>query len=183
VGEQALDTFQIGDVILDKYDVTDVLGEGGMGVILAARHRKLGELRALKFLRRALLDKPDVAARFEQEARTASCIQSAHVARVHDVEAVDGVPFIVMEHLTGQDLAAVLRERIQLPIAEAADLLLQPRTPHGMLGRPSHLGFDTDANWTKSRPKWSSMRLTSASANARAGCATNVSLSIFNANR
>jgi serine/threonine-protein kinase len=120
-----LDTFKTGHVILGKYEVVDVLGKGGMGRILAARDLKLDRLVALKFLLPALCDKPDLVSRFEREARTAARIQNPHVATVYGVDAVDGAPFIVMECLSGRDLSAVIRERGQLPIAEAADLLLQ----------------------------------------------------------
>jgi serine/threonine protein kinase/TPR repeat protein len=124
-GAHALETFKVGDIILGKYEVTRVLGQGGMGVVLAARHLELDRLVALKFLLPALLDKPEICARFAQEARNSSRIRNEHVAHVYDVGNVDGVPFIVMEHLTGQDLSAVIRERGQLPITECADLLLQ----------------------------------------------------------
>ncbi len=120
-----MDTFDIGDVILDKYEVTRVLGTGGMGRVLAARDCTLDRPVAIKFLLPALRERPDSVSRFEREARTAARIENAHVARVHSVEKVDAVPFIVMEYLDGKDLSAVLGERGQLPIAEAADLLLQ----------------------------------------------------------
>jgi serine/threonine-protein kinase len=120
-----LETFKVGDVILDKYEVTRVLGKGGMGVVLAARRRELNDLVALKFLLPYLRDNPEISARFAEEARTGTRIINEHVARVYDVGNVDGVPFIVMEHLTGHDLSAAIRERGQLPIAESADLLLQ----------------------------------------------------------
>jgi serine/threonine-protein kinase len=120
-----LETFKVGDVILDKYEVTAVLGKGGMGVVLAARRRELNDLVALKFLLPSLRDNPEISARFIQEARAGIRIKNEHVARVYDVGTVDGVPFIVMEHLTGHDLSATIRKRGQLPIAESADLLLQ----------------------------------------------------------
>jgi len=120
-----LEPFAIGAVIAGKYEITRVLGQGGMGVVVAARHRELGELVALKFLRGALTDKPESYARFAREARTATRIKNEHVARVFDVGTVDGVPFMVMEHLAGDDLARVIRRRGPLPVAEAVDLLLQ----------------------------------------------------------
>ncbi len=121
-----MDDYDIGDVILDRYEVTDILGQGGMGYVLAAEDRRLGRLVALKFLLASLRDKPHVAARFEREARTATLIVDEHVARVHNVETTpEGVPFIVMEHLRGENLAGVIRARGPLPIAEAVDLLLQ----------------------------------------------------------
>ncbi|HEX8791487.1 MAG TPA: protein kinase [Polyangiaceae bacterium] len=118
-------SFDVGAVILGKYEITRVLGRGGMGVVVAARHRELGELVALKFLQPALAADPASAARFLREARIATRIKNEHVARVYDVGTDGGAPFIVMEYLTGRDLAAEIRERGPLPVARAVDLLLQ----------------------------------------------------------
>jgi serine/threonine protein kinase len=120
-----LDTFNVGDIILAKYEVVRVLGKGGMGVVLAARHLELDELVALKFPHPSVRDKPELSARFAREARTGIRIKNEHVARILDVGTVDGVPFIVMEYLDGHDLAVMLVARGPLPVAEAVDLLLQ----------------------------------------------------------
>jgi eukaryotic-like serine/threonine-protein kinase len=101
-----LDPFKIGDVIAGKYEITRLLGQGGMGVVVAARHRELGDLVALKFLRPSYGEKAESYARFAREARTANRIKNEHVARVFDAGIADGVPFMVMEYLTGEDLAA-----------------------------------------------------------------------------
>jgi serine/threonine protein kinase/TPR repeat protein len=116
---------ELGDVILDKYELTRIIGEGGMGTVFAARHRGFDQLVALKFLKPTLLDNLEVVERFTREARAARRIQSDHVARVDDVDSAGGVPFIVMEYLTGSDLARILADRGQLPITESADLLMQ----------------------------------------------------------
>jgi serine/threonine-protein kinase len=120
-----LDPFKIGDVIAGKYEITRLLGQGGMGVVVAARHRELGDLVALKFLRPSYSERAESYARFAREARTANRIKNEHVARVFDAGMANGVPFMVMEYLTGEDLARVLRRRGALPAAEAVDLLLQ----------------------------------------------------------
>jgi serine/threonine protein kinase/TPR repeat protein len=117
-------TPQDGDVILGKYEITGTLGQGGMGVVYAARHRELGDV-AIKFLHPALGARPEVAKRFLQEARAGRRIKSGHVASVFDIDTVDGQPFMVMEHLDGHDLAHELRERGSFPVAQAVDLLLQ----------------------------------------------------------
>jgi serine/threonine-protein kinase len=111
-----LEDFKVGDVIKGKYEVTRILGKGGMGVVLAALHRELGELVAIKFPRPGLRDQPEAVARFKQEARAGMRIKNAHVAQVYDVDTVDRSPFIVMEHLTGRDLAAILGERGPLAV-------------------------------------------------------------------
>jgi eukaryotic-like serine/threonine-protein kinase len=115
-----------GDVIAGKYRVERTLGSGGMSVVLAATHVDLGERFALKFLNRELLGEPSIIERFTQEARAACRIRNEHVARVYDVGVHDGVPFFVMEHLEGQDLAAVLAEAGGgLEIADAVDYAMQ----------------------------------------------------------
>jgi serine/threonine-protein kinase len=120
-----LASFEVGDLILGKYEVTRVLGRGGMGVVVAALHKELGELVALKFLKPSIRDNEAACQRFLREARTATRIKNEHVARVYDVGTADGTPFIVMEYLTGQDLAGEIRDRGPLPVAKAVDLLLQ----------------------------------------------------------
>ena len=120
-----MEPFKIGDVIAGKYEITRVLGRGGRGVVVAARHRELGDEVALKFLQPSATDRPESHARFAREARTATRIKSEPVARVFDVGTADGAPFIVMECLTGEDLSRVIQRRGPLPAVEAVDLLLQ----------------------------------------------------------
>lgn len=119
-------TFEPGTVIADKYEVTRVLGQGGMGIVLAATHRVLREHVAVKILLPALRDRPEVVARFEREARAGARIKSAHVARVSDVGKTEaGDSFMVMEFLDGHDFGAVLHERGRLPVDTAVDYILQ----------------------------------------------------------
>jgi serine/threonine-protein kinase len=148
---------KVGDIILGKYEVTQVLGKGGMGLVVAARHCELDGFVALKFLLPAFLDDAEMSARFAREARTATRIKNEHVARVHDVGTFEGAPFIVMEHLIGTDLSGVLRQRGQLPIAEAVDLLLQAceavaeAHAHGIVHRdlkPANLFVSTASDGT-----------------------------------
>jgi serine/threonine-protein kinase len=117
---------QEGDVIRQKYRVDHVLGEGGMGVVVAAWHLRLEQHVAIKFLRPAMLAHPQVVERFLREARAASKIESDHVARVLDVDTLDdGTPFMVMEHLDGSDLSHVRREGAPLPVDEAVRYVLE----------------------------------------------------------
>jgi len=115
-----------GDIVAGKYCVERVLGVGGMGVVVAARHVELGELFALKFLLPNFREDPEVARRFAREARTGIRVKNEHVARVFDVGTLaDGAPYMVMEHLTGRDLSNIIEARGRLPLEEAVDLLLQ----------------------------------------------------------
>jgi len=115
-----------GDVLAGKYRVERVLGAGGMGVVVAAWHLQLEERVALKFLLPGFAGNSEVVARFAREARSAAKIKSEHVARVTDVGTLDGgAPYLVMEFLSGVDLAAVIKQRGVLAIEDAVEYVLQ----------------------------------------------------------
>jgi serine/threonine protein kinase len=118
--------FAPGDIIAGKYEILKLIGSGGMGYVVSAMHVELGEVVALKFLRPEALQIEELVERFAREARAAAKIRSEHVARVFDVGTLpDGVPFIVMEHLAGQDLADVLAQGGALPIKVAVEYVMQ----------------------------------------------------------
>jgi len=115
-----------GEILAGKYRVEKILGEGGMGFVVAATHIVLDEPVALKFMRAGAMGREDGAQRFLREARAAVKLKSEHVARVLDVGTLEtGAPYIVMEHLEGADLAQVLAEGGVLPLGEAVDFILQ----------------------------------------------------------
>jgi serine/threonine protein kinase len=114
---------QPGDVIHGKYRIEKVLGEGGMGVVLAAHHELLDQRVAVKVL--TSRDEKAVS-RFSLEARSTARLNSEHVARVMDVGALAcGAPFIVMEYLEGCDLEELLLLHERLPPQEAVGYILQ----------------------------------------------------------
>jgi serine/threonine-protein kinase len=118
--------FAPGEIIAGKYEVGGLIGAGGMGFVVAARHIDLGESVALKFLRREALAHEELVMRFATEARAAVRIKSEYVARVFDVGNLpDGVPFIVMEHLIGKDLCQLLHEQGQLPVRTVVEYVMQ----------------------------------------------------------
>jgi len=112
-----------GEVIDGKYRVEKVLGEGGMGVVLAAHHELLDQRVAVKVL--TATDERSMS-RFSFEARSTARLKSEHVARVMDVGALPGgAPFIVMEYLEGCDLEELLHLHGRLPVEEAVGYILQ----------------------------------------------------------
>src|SRR5262245_59379045 len=117
----------IGDVIADKYTVERVVGEGGMGVVYAARHRELDQRVAIKFLLPEIAQQGMAAERFRREARAAARIRGEHVCRVLDVGTLagSGIPYMVMEYLEGRDLANELERRVRLPPEEAVGYILE----------------------------------------------------------
>jgi serine/threonine-protein kinase len=115
-----------GTVLGGKYRVDRVLGQGGMGVVLAARHLQLDQPFALKVMLSEYSRHPEAVARFLREARAAVRVQHENVARVTDVsETASGIPFMVMELLEGTDLESLSSSRGPLPIAETVELVLQ----------------------------------------------------------
>jgi serine/threonine protein kinase len=115
-----------GDLLAGKYRVERVIGVGGMGVVVAARHEQLGQLVAIKFLRDDVLGNEDSVERFLREARSAVRLKSEHVARVIDVGKLDsGSPYIVMEFLEGDDLGQILEEQGPMAPEAAVQLVLQ----------------------------------------------------------
>lgn len=120
-----MSSIRSGEVIAGKFLVEQVLGEGGMGYVVAARHLQLGQMVALKFIRDEICT-PEYKSRFMREARHTVRLKSKHVARVLDVGALEsGSPYMVMEHLEGIDLSNLLQQRGAFPIAEACDFIIQ----------------------------------------------------------
>lgn len=117
---------QVGDLISGRYRVERVLGQGAMGMVVAALHIELDERRAIKFMLPGLLNNPEAVERFTREARACAKLKSKHVATVHDVGRLDDdTRYIVMEYLEGTDLKDLLKLRSILPIDEAVGYLLQ----------------------------------------------------------
>ena len=121
-----MDVYERGAIVAGKYRIDRVLGEGGMGVVVAATHLTLGTPVALKFLHATVINAPGVVERFAREARASAQLRSENVCRVSDVGAFDdGTPYIVMELLDGEDLASVLRANGPMPPQLVADYMLQ----------------------------------------------------------
>jgi eukaryotic-like serine/threonine-protein kinase len=115
-----------GDVLEGKYLIEKVVAQGDRSLVVAAHHLQLDQPVALKFMLPELMAQPQARERFQREARVAVQLSSKHAARVLDVgEMRGGLPYIVMEYLTGKDLRTVLRERRRLPVETAVCYVLQ----------------------------------------------------------
>jgi eukaryotic-like serine/threonine-protein kinase len=124
--DKASPIVKVGEVLRGKYRVDRFIGEGGMGVVVAATHLALDRSVAIKLLNAKSSDSDEAIERFTREARAAARIQSAHVGRVLDVDQLpSGAPFIVMEFLEGHDLARELRDGRKLPFGDAVRFVLQ----------------------------------------------------------
>ncbi|HEX3758228.1 MAG TPA: serine/threonine-protein kinase [Kofleriaceae bacterium] len=118
--------FEPGTLLAGKYRVDRVLGQGGMGVVVAATHVYLAQRVALKFLLPQFLHDHTTVERFLREARASAALRGEHVCRVSDVGTLEtGSPYIVMELLDGSDLATILGTQGRLPVELASQYMLQ----------------------------------------------------------
>jgi Tol biopolymer transport system component len=90
---------------LAHYEVTAKLGQGGMGEVYRARDTKLDRDVAIKVLPREMSGDPERVARFQREARTLASLQHPNIASIYGFDDVDGVRFLVMELVEGEDLS------------------------------------------------------------------------------
>jgi serine/threonine protein kinase len=115
-----------GQVLAGKYRVERVLGIGGMGVVVAARHLHLDAPVAMKFMTAETAAEGHLVARFLREARATARLRGEHVVRVSDIGELDsGAPYMVMEYLQGQDLHALLTSLGPPPVASAVEYAIQ----------------------------------------------------------
>ncbi len=119
-GQEGVDRL-VGKILGDAYQILRVVGEGGMGRVYEARHLRLRDRRfAIKVLHPELARDPDVVARFQREAESASSIGHPNVIDVYDVHKTpEGVPYIVGEFLEGQEFGSQLEKqgRVDVPTA------------------------------------------------------------------
>ena len=116
---------RIGRVLAERYRLESILGKGGMGAVYAGTHTWMDRPVAIKVLAPDYADSGDVVRRFFQEARVAANLRHPNVVDVLDMgEDDDGVPFLVMERLEGETLAARLRRESKLAVDEALRALV-----------------------------------------------------------
>src|SRR5215472_16868449 len=118
-------TIEPGSVVGNRFEILQLLGEGGMGAVYKAHDRELEKDVALKLIRAELERNPEILQRFKHEIILARQITHRNVIRIFDIGQADGHKYITMEYLEGRDLRVVLREKGKLPPEEAAKIVLQ----------------------------------------------------------
>jgi serine/threonine-protein kinase len=107
-----------GSRFAQRYEVKEVLGVGGMGMVFKAVDSELGELIAIKTLKQAILSEDSSALeRFKSEIRLARKISHRNVVRTHDLGEFSGVYYITMEYVEGKSLKDLITTRGRLPVA------------------------------------------------------------------
>jgi tetratricopeptide (TPR) repeat protein len=118
-------TIQTGTMLGGRYEILQLLGEGGMGAVYKAKDHAVDRLVALKVVRSELASRPEVVQRFKQELILARQITHKNVIRIFDLGEADGIKFISMDFVEGQDLKSMLREKGKLTPEEARNIIVQ----------------------------------------------------------
>lgn len=121
-----LGSLEVGTVLGGRFQIDQVLGSGGVGVVFRARDRELGDTVALKVLRQRFWNDPSFLARLKEELKLARRVTHAHVLRTYDFGELDGVPFVSMEYVKGVTLRTLLdRADSRLPFTAGLSLSRQ----------------------------------------------------------
>jgi len=116
---------QEGDILGGRYQILQLLGEGGMGAVYKAMDQELNRPVALKLIRPELASNPSILARFKQELLLARQVTHGNVIRIYDLGDADGVKFITMEFVEGQDLRALIKEKKKISPEQAVEIIQQ----------------------------------------------------------
>ncbi len=114
-----------GSMLGDRYEILQLLGQGGMGAVYKARDVELERLVALKLIRPDLASHPEILRRFKQELILAREVTHPNVIRIFDLGQASGVRYITMEYVEGRDLRVLLHEKGKLTPEEAVPIFLE----------------------------------------------------------
>ena len=116
---------EAGTVLAGRYEILELLGRGGMGAVYKAQDAELNRVVALKLIRPELAKNPEILQRFKQELILARQITHKNVIRIFDLGQSEGIKFITMDFVEGQDLRRLLLEAGKFPPEQAARIMLQ----------------------------------------------------------
>ena len=117
--------FPPGTLLGSRYRILRILGEGGMGAVYQACDQELDRLIALKVIRPELAGNPSILQRFKQELILARNVTHRNVVRIFDLGEAEGIKFITMEYVDGEDLRAVLKRAGKFPPSDAVHIIEQ----------------------------------------------------------
>jgi serine/threonine protein kinase len=112
-------------LLLGNYVILDKLGQGGMGVVLKAQHRRMKRLVALKVLSPKIVRAPEALRRFHREVEAVARLEHPNIVTAHDADEAAGTHFLVMQYVDGCDLSALVRQHSPLAVDPAMDCILQ----------------------------------------------------------
>ena len=112
-------------LLIGNYLILDKLGQGGMGVVFKARHRRLGRVGALKILPPSFARDRGAVMRFRREFEAAGRLKHLNLVAAFEADEDRGVHFLVMDYIEGRDLDRVVEQQGPLPVDQAVDYLIQ----------------------------------------------------------
>ena len=112
-------------LVLGNYEVLDKLGEGGMGVVLKAEHRRMKRIVALKVISPAALNSRGILQRFEREVQAVAKLEHPNIVTAHDADLAGETHFLVMQFVDGDDLSAMVKKSGPLTVDRAVEFVLQ----------------------------------------------------------
>jgi serine/threonine protein kinase len=112
-------------LVVGNYVVLEKIGQGGMGRVYKARHRRMDRIVALKLLPFAARQSPEAVSRFEREIRAAARLAHRNIVTAHDADEANGRYYLVMEYIDGVDLLTFVREQGPLSVGRAVGYILQ----------------------------------------------------------
>jgi serine/threonine protein kinase len=117
--------FVPGQIIADRYRIVALAGRGGMGEVYRAEDLKLSQIVAIKFLPESVSKDASALARFHSEVRIARTVSHPNVCRMFDIGDMDGITFLTMEYVDGEDLSSLIRRIGRLSTDKAAEIARQ----------------------------------------------------------
>lgn len=112
-------------LVLGNYVILDKLGQGGMGMVLKAAHKRMKRQVALKVMSPAAVKTPDALKRFHREVEAAAKLSHPNIVAAHDADEVNGTHFLVMEYVEGNDLSVLVKTSGPLPVEQAIRYTIQ----------------------------------------------------------
>ena len=116
---------RVADLVMDNYLILDRLGEGGMGTVFRARHKRMRRIVAIKVLNPEIQENPDHLQRFQREIETLARLNHPGVIQAYDANFGTSGFFLVLEFVEGSDLDGIVRKHGPLPVSEAIDAMIQ----------------------------------------------------------
>lgn len=115
----------IGTLLLNRYELLEKIGEGGMGIVYKAKCNVLNRFVAVKILKTELNASKDFTTRFKMEANSIAKLSHPNIIGVYDAGSENNINFIVMEYINGKTLKQIIRENVKLSYFETLNIALQ----------------------------------------------------------
>ncbi len=112
-------------LVLGNYVILDKIGQGGVGIVFKAEHKRMKRVVALKTLSPTVIQSPGAVHRFQREVEAAAKLDHPNIVTAHDADEANGTHFLVMQYVDGADLAAIVKQHGPLPVQTALWYLLQ----------------------------------------------------------